>query len=148
MSLRDIHPLFHQKMTELRRNKRDKIAEFIPELTIEQGKEKGDVLVLGWGSTYGSIRTAVEELMKEGMDISQAHVQYISPFPRNMAEVLSSFDKIIVPEINDGQLVRLIRDQYGVDAVGVNKVKGLPFGVEELKSKIKQVLNVEAAPAK
>ena len=132
----------HQKMTELRRDKREKIADFIPELDIEQGNNQGEVLILGWGSTYGSIRSAVEDLREEGLDISQAHLNYIAPFPRNIEHILASFKKVIVPEINDGQLVRLIRDQFGIDALGIKKVKGLPFGVEELKSEIR--LSIES----
>jgi len=119
-----------------REAKRDKVADFIPLQEVDQGSSTGDVLVLGWGSTYGSIRTAVGQLRKEGLDISHAHLNYISPFPRNLEELLRGFDRVIVPEINNGQLVRLIRDAFLIPAQPVNKIKGRPFGVQELKDAI------------
>ncbi|MEX2435162.1 MAG: 2-oxoacid:acceptor oxidoreductase subunit alpha, partial [Balneolaceae bacterium] len=131
----------HQKMTDVRQGKVDKIADFIPLQKLDSGKEKGDVLVLGWGSTYGAIRTAVGELRKEGMDISHAHVKYLNPFPKNLGELLKGYDHVIIPEINNGQLVRMIRDNYFVPAVGINKVKGRPFFVDELKTEIKDALS-------
>ncbi|RNC85415.1 MAG: 2-oxoacid:acceptor oxidoreductase subunit alpha [Balneola sp.] len=135
----------HQKMTDIRRDKRDLVAQNIPEQDIDQGNESGDILVLGWGGTYGAIRTVVHQLRKEGMDISHAHLRYINPFPKNMESLLKSFKKIIVPEINDGQLVRLIRSEFLIPAVPINKVKGRPFGVSELKQEILQL--VEKQPA-
>lgn len=135
------NPDNHQKMTDLRQGKVDKIADFIPLQTLDSGKEKGDVLVLGWGSTYGTIRTAVGELRKEGMDISHAHVKYLNPFPKNLGELLKGYDHVIIPEINNGQLIRMIRDIYFVPAVGINKVKGRPFFVDELKTEIKDSLS-------
>jgi 2-oxoglutarate/2-oxoacid ferredoxin oxidoreductase subunit alpha len=134
------NPDNHQKMTFLRQAKVDRIADFIPLQTIDSGKDKGDVLVLGWGSTYGSIRTAVRELMEEGIDISHAQVKYLNPFPKNLGELISRFNHVLVPEMNSGQLVKLIRDTYFVPAVGINKVKGRPFFVDELKRKIKDAL--------
>lgn len=136
-------PENHQKMTEMRQAKIDAIAGFIPQQTVDSGNKKGDVLVLGWGSTYGSIRTAVRELMEEGMDISHAHVKYLNPFPSNLGELLKGFKHILVPEINQGQLVRLIRDQYFVPATGINKIKGRPFFVDELKQEIKDALSIK-----
>jgi 2-oxoglutarate/2-oxoacid ferredoxin oxidoreductase subunit alpha len=134
------NPDNHQKMTFLRQAKVDRIADFIPLQTIDSGNDKGDVLVLGWGSTYGSIRTAVRELMEEGIDISHAQVKYLNPFPKNLGELISRFNHVLVPEMNSGQLVKLIRDTYFVPAVGINKVKGRPFFVDELKRKIKDAL--------
>ncbi len=136
-------PENHQKMTELRQAKVDAIAGFISKQTVDSGNEQGDVLVLGWGSTYGSIRTAVRELMEEGMDISHAHVRYLNPFPSNLGELLKGFKHILVPEINQGQLVRLIRDQFFVPATGINKIKGRPFFVDELKQEIKEALSIK-----
>ena len=133
-------PENHQRMTELRQAKIDKIAEFIPLQTIDSGNEKGDVLVLGWGSTYGSIRTAVRELRDEGMDISHAHLKYLNPFPKNLGELIGNFKHILVPELNNGQLVRLIRDKYFIPATGINKITGRPFFVDELKKKMKDAL--------
>jgi len=131
----------HQRMTDLRQGKVDKIADFIPHQTIDSGKETGNVLVLGWGSTYGSIRTAVRELIDEGIDVSHAHIKYLNPFPKNLGELISGFSTVIVPEINSGQLVRLIRDNFMVDAKGVNKVKGRPFFVDELKDEIRDIIS-------
>jgi len=134
-------PENHQKMVMLRKAKRDKIADFIPKQTIDQGKNAGDVLVVGWGSTYGTIRTVVSELIEEGTSISHTHLRYISPFPSNFEQILKNFELVIVPEINDGQLVRIIRDEYLLPAIGINKIKGRPFGVEELKMEINQAIN-------
>ena len=130
----------HQKMTDLRQAKVDKIADFIPDQKIDSGKDTGNVLVLGWGSTYGSIRTAVRELIGEGMSVSHAHIKYLNPFPKNLGELINGFDTVIVPEINSGQLVKLIRDRYMIPAQGINKVKGRPFFVDELKDGIRDIL--------
>lgn len=131
----------HEKMVKLREAKRNKVADFIPLQEIDQGKPTGDVLVLGWGSTYGSIRTAVGQLRRDGMDISHAHLNYISPFPRNLEELLRGFETVIVPEINNGQLVHLIRDEFLIPAKPINKIKGRPFGVQELKDAILNILS-------
>lgn len=138
-------PENHQKMTNIRRQKRDNVAFNIPEQEIDQGTESGEVLIVGWGGTYGAIRTAVHQLRKEGMDISHAHVQYISPFPKNFGELLRNFKTVIVPEINDGQLVRIIRSEFMIPAIPINKVQGRPFGVSELKTAIKNVLSETVA---
>ena len=126
----------HEKMVNLRKAKRDRIAEFIPSQDVDQGSEKGEVAILGWGSTYGSIRTSVFELRQEGVDVSHIHLRYISPFPKNLGELLSNYEQVIVPEINDGQLIKLIRDEFLIPAKGINKIQGRPFGVEELKEEI------------
>lgn len=135
----------HQKMTDIRRDKRDNVAMNIPLQDIDQGSESGDVLILGWGGTYGSIRTVVHQLRKEGMDISHAHLRYINPFPRNLEKLMKSFNHIIVPEINDGQLVRLIRSEFMIPAKPINKVKGRPFGVSELKEAILDLVAEQVA---
>ncbi|MCG8372839.1 MAG: 2-oxoacid:acceptor oxidoreductase subunit alpha [Balneolales bacterium] len=131
----------HQLMTNIRRDKRDNIADNIPEQPINQGNERGEVLVVGWGGTFGSIRTVVHQLRLEGIDVSHAHLRYINPFPKNFGEILKNFDQVIVPEINDGQLVRLIRSEFMIPAKPVNKVKGRPFGVSELKEAILETIN-------
>jgi 2-oxoglutarate/2-oxoacid ferredoxin oxidoreductase subunit alpha len=133
----------HQRMTDLRQAKVDKIADFIPLQKVDSGNEKGDVLVLGWGSTYGTIRTVVRELIEEGMDISHAHIKYLNPFPKNLGDLLKEFSHVVVPEINNGQLVRLIRDKYLIPAKGINKVKGRPFFVDELKQEIKEAISIK-----
>ena len=137
----------HEKMVMLREAKRDKVAEFIPLLEIDQGESSGDVLVIGWGSTYGSIRTAVKQLRQEGVDISHAHLNYVCPFPRNLEEIMRGFDTVIVPEINNGQLVRLIRDKFLIPAKPINKIKGRPFGVQELKDAILNITSDNPAVA-
>lgn len=134
-------PENHQKMTLIRQEKVDKAADNIPLQKLDSGNEKGDILVLGWGSTYGSIRTALRELRNEGLDISHAHIKYLNPFPKNLEELISGFNTILVPEMNSGQLVRLIRDKFMVPAVGISKVKGRPFFVDELKRKIKDAIS-------
>ena len=137
-------PENHQKMTIIRQEKVDKIANNIPLQTIDSGNDEGDILVLGWGSTYGAIRTAVGELRNEGLDISHAHIKYLNPFPKNLEEIISRFDKILVPEMNSGQLVRLLRDKYMIPAVGISKVKGRPFFVDELKRKINDAISISS----
>ncbi|SMO79174.1 2-oxoacid:acceptor oxidoreductase subunit alpha [Gracilimonas mengyeensis] len=134
-------PENHQKMTKLRQAKVDAIAEFIPEQKVDSGKETGDALVIGWGSTYGSIRTAVRELIEEGMDISHAHLKYLNPFPKNLGELMEGFEHVLVPEVNNGQLVKLLRDKYFIPAKGINKITGRPFFVDELKQNIHDALS-------
>jgi 2-oxoglutarate ferredoxin oxidoreductase subunit alpha len=103
---------------------------------VDSGDDSGKVLVLGWGSTYGSIKSAVADLLEEGYKVSHAHLTIIRPFPRNLAAILKRFDKVLVPEINNGQLIRLIRDKFLVDAIAFNKIKGSPITKQELKTEI------------
>lgn len=130
----------HEFMVKMRAAKVDKIADYIPLQSIDTGNEKGDLLVLGWGSTYGAIKTAVKELIAEGVDVSHAHIRYLNPLPKNLETVLKSFKNILIPEMNNGQLIKVIRANYLVDAKGLNKIKGMPFTVEEIKSKVKELL--------
>ncbi|HEU4716553.1 MAG TPA: 2-oxoglutarate ferredoxin oxidoreductase subunit alpha, partial [Bacteroidia bacterium] len=134
-------PVNHEFMVKMRQAKIDRIADFIPELKTEFGPEKGKVLVLGWGSTYGVIRTACLELQEEGVEISHAHLRYLNPFPKNLGALLSGFEKVLIPEMNNGQLVKVIRDKFLVDAIAFNKIKGIPFTTAELKEKIKELRN-------
>jgi 2-oxoglutarate ferredoxin oxidoreductase subunit alpha len=130
----------HEFMVKTRQEKVDNIANYIPLQTIDNGKEKGKLLILGWGSTYGSIKTAVKEAIAEGYDVSHAHVRYLNPFPKNLGEVLKNYDKVLIPEINNGQLIKIIRDKYLIDAQGLNKIKGMPFTSIEIKEKIAELL--------
>lgn len=130
----------HEFMTKLREEKRNKVANYIPLQDIDNGNEQGKLLLLTWGSTYGTVKTAVYEARLEGYDVSHAHIRYLAPFPKNLEYLLKGFDKVIVPELNNGQLVRLIRDQYLIPAEGFNKIKGLPFSVGEMKQKIYNTL--------
>ena len=127
-------------MVKIRQEKVDKIADYIPEQKIDIGPEKGDILVLGWGSTYGAIRSAVLELLAEGKSVSHAHLRYLRPFPKNLGSILKNFKTVLIPEINNGQLIKIIRDQYLVDAKAYNKVMGVPITKTELLAKIKELL--------
>ena len=131
-------PENHQLMVKIRQQKVDKIAEYIPEQRIDVGPSKGKVLVLGWGSTYGAIKTAVQELLSEGHEVAHAHLRYLRPFPRNLGKILKSFQTVMIPEINNGQLIKIIRDVYFVDAVGYNKIMGIPITKTELVEEIRK----------
>ncbi|HTB52499.1 MAG TPA: 2-oxoacid:acceptor oxidoreductase subunit alpha [Ferruginibacter sp.] len=130
----------HQHMVKTRQAKIDNIADYIPEQTLDSGKAKGKVLVLGWGSTYGAIKSAVKDLQNEGKEVSHAHLRYIRPFPKNLGEILKNFDHVLIPEINNGQLIKIIRDVYFVDAKGYNKIMGIPITKGELIEEIKKYL--------
>jgi len=129
-------PKNHELMVKIRQEKVDRIADFIPLQTIDNGNSKGKLLILGWGSTYGSIKTAVKTAILEGHDVSHAHLKYMNPFPKNLGELLKNFDKVLIPEMNNGQLIKVIRDKYLVDAKGLNKIQGMPFTSVEIKEKI------------
>lgn len=126
----------HEKMIKIRQEKIDKIANFIPDQAIDQGKGSGEYLILGWGSTYGVIKTAVSEMISEGVDVSHAHLTHLQPFPKNLGTVLSSFEKVVIPEMNNGQLLHIIRSRYLIDAKGLQKIKGIPFTTKEIKAAI------------
>ena len=130
----------HEFMVKLREEKRNKVADYIPLQDIDNGVENGKVVFVTWGSTYGTIKTAVYEAREEGLDVSHIHIKYLAPFPKNLESLLKGYDKVIVPELNNGQLVRLIRDQFLIPAEGFNKIKGLPFTVGEVKQKINSIL--------
>lgn len=133
-------PENHQLMVNIRQEKVDKIAQYIPEQKLDSGPEKGKVLVIGWGSTYGAIKSAVLELQAEGHAVSHAHIRYVRPFPKNLGDIIKNFDKVLIPEINSGQLIKIIRDVYMVDAQGSNKVMGVPIYKSELVDVLKKML--------
>ena len=133
-------PENHQHMVNIRQAKVDKIADYIPLQKIDRGPEKGKVLVIGWGSTYGAIKSAVLQLQAEGHAVSHAHIRYVRPFPKNLGDIIKNFDHVLIPEINNGQLVKIIRDVYGVDAKPYNKVMGIPITKGELVDVIKKML--------
>ncbi|WP_126972516.1 2-oxoacid:acceptor oxidoreductase subunit alpha [Gynurincola endophyticus] len=133
-------PENHQVMVKIRQEKIDRIADYIPDQQLDSGEATGDVLVLGWGSTYGAIKTAVSELRAEGYKVSHAHMRYMRPFPKNMGELIKGFKHVLIPEINNGQLIKIIRDQFLVDAKGYNKIMGIPITKGELIEHIKELL--------
>jgi 2-oxoglutarate/2-oxoacid ferredoxin oxidoreductase subunit alpha len=135
-------PENHQRMTELRARKIAGIADDIPELTVN-GPQRGDLLILGWGSTYGSLRTATERLQRQGQSVAHAHLRHLNPFPRNTGDVLAAYRRVLIPEINNGQLRMLIRARYLVDAVGLDRVRGKPFPVPEVEKAARLLLDEE-----
>jgi 2-oxoglutarate ferredoxin oxidoreductase subunit alpha len=134
------NPDNHEKMVKTRAAKIAGIANDIPEQKIEVGVDRGKLLVLGWGSTYGAIREAVQRCRDRGLDVSHAHVRHLNPFPKNLGELLRRFDRVLVPELNNGQLVKLIRSQYLVPAESLPKIQGQPFKIAELEEKIRQAM--------
>jgi 2-oxoglutarate/2-oxoacid ferredoxin oxidoreductase subunit alpha len=132
-------PSNHQHMTDIRRKKIDNIAETIPELKVE-GPADAELLVVGWGGTFGSITTAVQRAQRRGLKVAQAHFRYLNPMPKNTAAVLKKFKKILVPELNAGQLSWLLRAKYLAPAEGLNKVQGKPFLVSEIETAIEKML--------
>lgn len=129
----------HEFMVKTREAKVEKISDYIPLQTIDSGKDKGKVLVVGWGSTYGTIKSAVQELQEKGKDVSHAHIKYMRPFPKNLGEILKNFETVLIPEINNGQLIKIIRDKYFIDAKGFNRIMGSPIAKHELVAEIEKL---------
>jgi 2-oxoglutarate/2-oxoacid ferredoxin oxidoreductase subunit alpha len=132
-------PENHDFMVRMRQAKVDRVAQDIPEVEVF-GAQTGKVLVLGWGSTYGAITSAVERLQRAGHSVSSAHLRHLNPFPQNLGAVLAGFDRVIIPEMNLGQLCTMIRAKYLVDAVSYSKVKGRPFQIREIERKVEEYL--------
>jgi len=132
-------PANHQLMTDLRKAKVDGIA--VPDQEVALGESGGKLAVVGWGSTYGPIHQAVNRARAKGLDVSQIHVRHIWPMPANLGELLKSFDKVLVPEMNTGQFKTVLRDQYLVDAQSFTKTNGLPFYIHELEAAIEEALS-------
>ena len=130
----------HQRMTNVRAAKINGIANDLPAQKVEDGAEEGQLAVVGWGSTYGPINRAVSTLREEGLDVSHIHLRHIWPLPKNLGQLLGGFKKILVPEMNNGQLVTLLRSQYLVNAQGLNKVSGQPFKIAEIETAIRERL--------
>jgi 2-oxoglutarate ferredoxin oxidoreductase subunit alpha len=132
-------PRNHEYMVNTRAKKVAQIAKDFPPTEIE-GSKSGDLLVLGWGSTYGAIKTAVEHKQNEGKSVSRVHLRYLNPLPNDLGKILSNFKKVLIPELNLGQLLKIIRANYLVPAIGFSKVQGLPFFSSEIEEKIDQLL--------
>ncbi|WP_109806563.1 2-oxoacid:acceptor oxidoreductase subunit alpha [Sphingosinithalassobacter portus] len=134
----DYAPANHQAMTDIRR---DKIAGIdVPDQALSLGEAGGKLAVVGWGSTYGPIYQAVRRARKKGLDVAHIHIRHIWPMPKNLGELLKGFDKVIVPEMNTGQLKTVLRDQYLIDAQPLNKVSGQPFRIAEIEAAIEEAL--------
>jgi 2-oxoglutarate ferredoxin oxidoreductase subunit alpha len=132
-------PMNHEQMVRVRARKVAGIVAEIPP-TVIHGDPEGDLLVVGWGSTYGSIAAAVGAVRAEGKSVSHVHLRYLNPLPPDLGDILSRFKKVLVPEINLGQLVRVLRAEYLVDAIGLNKIQGLPFRVSEITARVNRML--------
>ncbi len=136
----DYSPASHQTMTDTRRAKVDGVANSIPAQDVSLGEAGGKLAVVGWGSTYGPIHQAVRRARRKGLDVSQIHVRHIWPLPSNLGELLRSFDKVLVPEMNTGQFKTVLRDQFLVDAKPLNKTSGQPFTIAEIEAAIAAAL--------
>ena len=129
-------PENHELMVKLRAAKISAIADTLPELVLDSGLAEDSVLILTWGSTYGAAKVACQNLRKEGKAVAHAHLRYLNPFPKNLGSVLKRFTHVLVPELNNGQLVSIIRDKFLVDAKGLNKIKGQPFLASEIEEAV------------
>jgi 2-oxoglutarate ferredoxin oxidoreductase subunit alpha len=131
----------HHRMQVLRQAKVAGIADDIPLLDV-YGPSEGDLLILGWGSTYGAIRSAVERLHADGRSVAHAHLRHLNPFPKNTETVLRSYRKVLIPEVNLGQLLLLVRDRFLIDAIGYDRVRGKPFRIAEIVAEAERILGV------
>ncbi|MGZ4152817.1 MAG: 2-oxoacid:acceptor oxidoreductase subunit alpha, partial [Actinomycetota bacterium] len=134
-------PLNHERMTHVRAEKVEKIAFDIPELEIDDPDGDAELLVLGWGSSYGTIRAAARRVRDRGKSVATAHLYHLNPFPRNTGDVVKGYRHVLIPEMNSGQLALLIRGRYLVDARSYTKVQGQPIFAEELETEILKVMD-------
>ena len=130
----------HQLMTDTRKAKIDGISANIPLQEVALGSSSGKLAIVGWGSTFGPIHQAVKRCRQDGLDVSHIHIRYLSPFPSNLQTLLSGYEKVLVPEMNTGQLVKMLRSDFLIDAKGLNKVSGQPFKIREISNAIKAEL--------
>jgi len=133
-------PINHENMVKLRQAKINKIADYIPDLDVDD-PNNASLLVLGWGSTYGTILTAVNEVRESGHSIARAHLTYLNPFPKNLSQIIDRYEKVLIPEMNTGQLASLIRSSFLKDVIQLNKIQGIPFKVSEIKAALISLLN-------
>jgi len=132
-------PQNHEYMVKLRAEKVERIANDIPPATVE-GDQKGEMLLVGWGGTYGAIKTAAINLRSKGINVSHLHLRHLNPMPKNVGEILYNFKQILVPELNMGQLVKVLRSKYLVPAIGLNKIQGQPFKSTEIERKVEEMM--------
>lgn len=137
-------PSNHQRMVDLRAEKVAKVARDIADQEV-YGAQRGELLVVSWGGTYGAVRTAIERAREDGKDVSHAHLRWLNPFPRNLGDVLRHFKQVLVCELNMGQLQLLLRGHFLVDAVGLHKVQGRPFMVSEILDRVDELLGGKAS---
>ena len=133
-------PENHHRMTKVRAAKVDGIADDIPLQAVAAGPSTGKLAVIGWGSTFGAINQAVERSLAAGLDVAHIHIRHIWPLPRNLGALLAGYDRILVPEMNNGQLITVLRDRFLVPAEGLNQISGLPFKVSDLEAAIRERL--------
>lgn len=138
-------PINHEKMVRLRTEKIAGIAADIPELTVD-GPGEGELLVIGWGSTYGTIAAAVQRARRRGASVAHAHLRYLNPFPRNTGDLLKHYGRVLVPELNQGQLQLLLRSQFPVEVLGLHKVQGRPFLAVEIEDEIMRLCGTIKQP--
>ncbi|MEQ8878986.1 MAG: 2-oxoacid:acceptor oxidoreductase subunit alpha [Cyclobacteriaceae bacterium] len=134
-------PVNHENMVKIRARRVEIIADSIPAQELDSGSPGGDLLVIGWGSTYGVIKAAVKQALAKGHGVAHAHLRYLNPFPKNLFELMSSFDKILIPEMNSGQLKHLLQGRYLIPIEGMNKIRGIPFTSKEIEEKIDTILS-------
>ena len=132
-------PKNHEYLIKIRAEKVERITQDIPPTQIE-GAKKADLLIVGWGSSAGAIRTAVERKQKEGKSVSRTHIRYLNPLPKDLGKILKNFKRVLIPEMNCGQLLQLIRARYLIPAVGFSKVQGMPLFSSEIEQKIDEIL--------
>jgi len=133
-------PANHEYMTKIRAAKIEMIAEFVPEQQVASGPEEGDLLILGWGSSFGAIQAVSQQLLNEGHAVAHAHLRYINPFPRNLEALMKRFKTVLIPEMNTGQLAHLIRARYLIDVKQYNKIQGTPIAKSELLHAARELL--------
>src|SRR5690606_24308187 len=129
----------HELMTKIRAEKVDRVAQEIPPLTV-YGADEGDLLVVGWGSTRVAIEAAVDRANAKGLSVGAVHLRFVRPLPNDLGKVLGRFKKVLVPELNNGQLIKILRDRYLLPIEGFNKIQGMPFGPAELLERFEQTL--------
>lgn len=137
-------PANHEQMVRVRHQKVTRITQEIPPTKVH-GPERGKLLVLGWGSTYGAIAAAVEDAQAQGHTVAHAHLRHLNPLPADLGDVLSRYDRVLVPEMNMGQLLKLVRAEYLIDAIGLNKIQGRPFKVSEVATRIARLLEEQGS---
>ncbi|MBS1628460.1 MAG: 2-oxoacid:acceptor oxidoreductase subunit alpha [Bacteroidetes bacterium] len=134
----------HQKMVKIRAEKVALVADDIPLQKLDSGPDQGELLVIGWGSTFGAIKSAVQTLQSAGHSVSHVHLRHLRPFPKNLGSIIRKFKKVIVPELNNGQLVKILRDEFLIDALPYNKIKGVPFNKGELVDAFQKLMEAKA----